>query len=191
MKEYQEIDLLKSTVMEVRMNINEYHRSWFEEATKLAGVVDSSPAMPRICECQMMPDNQPANDPETSQLLDHLINQLLLRFDTGQLSIVKGFTIIPTLMQERVMKQGRASWNTDFMEFAENYREDFPELESFKSEMNIWEVYWLPKFDGKLPDRISSTLKEIVTMKDTFPNIYCALCILGTVEVALYLRSDA
>ena len=57
MKEYQEIDLLKSTVMTVRKNINEYHRNWFEEATKLAGVVDSSPAMPRICERQTMPDN--------------------------------------------------------------------------------------------------------------------------------------
>ena len=148
--------------------------------------------MPRICERQMMRDNQPANDPETyyritvtSHLFDHLINQLLLRFDTGPLSIVKGFTIILTLMQERIIKQGRASWNTDFMEFAEHYREDIPEFKSFKSELDIWEVYLLQKFGGKLPDRISSTLKETVTIKDTFPNIFCALCILGTVPVTI------
>ena len=150
--------------MEVRKNINEYHRNWFEEATKLASLIDSSPTMPRICEHQTMQDNQPPNDAETyyritvtSQLLDHLINQRLsLRFDTSQLSIVKGFTIIPTLMQERIIKQGRASSNTDFMEFAENYREDFPESESFKSELDIWEVYWLQKFGGKLPYCISN-----------------------------------
>ena len=137
-----------------------------------------------------MRDNLPANDPETyyritvtSQLLDDLINQLSLRFDTSQLKIVKGLTIIPTLMQERVIKQGRASWKTDFMELSENYREDLPESESFKSEMDIWEVYWLQKFGGKLPDRISSTLKETVTTKDTFLNIFCTLCILGTVPV--------
>ena len=47
-KGYQEIDLLKSAVMEVRNNINEYHRNWFEEATKLASLVDSSKTMPRI-----------------------------------------------------------------------------------------------------------------------------------------------
>ena len=150
-KGYQEIDLLKSTVM----GINKYHRNWFEEATKLASLVDPSPTIPRICERQTMRDKQPTNDPETyyritvtSQLVDHLINQLSLRFDTSQLSIVKGLTIIPTLMQERTIKQGRASWNTDFMEFAEKYHEDFPEFKSFKSELDIWEVYWLQKFGG-------------------------------------------
>ena len=44
-------------------------------------------------------------------------------------------------------------------------------------------MYWTQKFVSKLPDRISDTLKETVSMKTTFPNIFCALCILGTMPM--------
>ena len=56
-------------------------------------------------------------------------------------------------------------------------------MESLKAEMDIWEMYWLQKFSGKLPGYISTTLKETVMMKTTFPNIYKALCILGTIPI--------
>ena len=163
-KGYQEIDLLNSTVWKfVRTSMNTTETGLKRQRNWQALLI-----LHQQCQeyekHQTMQDNQPPNDAETyhritvtSQLLDHLINQRLsLRFDTSQLSIVKGFSIIPTLMQERIIKQGRASWNTDFMEFAENYREDFPESESFKSELDIWEVYWLQKFGGKLPYCISN-----------------------------------
>ena len=65
-----------------------------------------------------------------------------------------------------------------FMEFAQIYRDDLPEMESLKAEMDIWGMYWLQKFSEKLPDHISTTLKET-----TFPNIYTALCILGTIPI--------
>ena len=86
-------------------------------------------------------------------------------------------------MNQRVSKQGRASWNTDVMEFVQIYSDDLPEMESLKAEMDIWKMYWLQKFSGKLPDHISTTLKEMVMMKTTFPNIYTALCILGTIPI--------
>ena len=86
-------------------------------------------------------------------------------------------------MNQGVSKQGRASWNTDFMEFGQIYSDDLPEMESLKAEMDIWEMYWLQKFSGKLPGYISTTLKETVMMKTTFPNIYTALCILGTIPI--------
>ena len=79
-------------------------------------------------------------------------------------------------MSQRVSKQGTASWNTDFMEFAQIYSDNL-------AEMDIWEMYWLQTFSGKLPDHISTTLKETVMMKTTFPNIYTALCILGTIPI--------
>ena len=77
------------------------------------------------------------------------------------------------------------------MEFAQIYRDDLPEMESLKAEMDIWRTYWSQKFSGKLPDHISTTLKETVMMKTTFPNIYTALCILGKCEssVSDLLRS--
>ena len=56
-------------------------------------------------------------------------------------------------------------------------------MESCKAEMVIWGTYWLQKFSGKLPDNISTTLTETVMMKTTFPNIYTALCIQGTIPI--------
>ena len=41
----------------------------------------------------------------------------------------------------------------------------------------------IKKFSGKSPDHISTTLKETVMMKTMFPNIYTALCILGTIPI--------
>ena len=78
---YKEIDLLKSTLVSVRENIDDYHKIWYVEASVLAGLVGTSPTMPRTCPRQTKRDNQPADNPETyyrititSQLLDHLIN---------------------------------------------------------------------------------------------------------------------
>ena len=86
-------------------------------------------------------------------------------------------------MNQGVSKQGRASWNADFMEFAQIYRDDLLKMESLKAEMAIWETYWLQEFSGKLPDHISTTLKETVMMRTTFPNTYRALCILGSIPI--------
>ena len=54
------------------------------------------------------------------------------------------------------------------MEFAQIYRDDLPEMESLKAEMDIWGTYWLQEFSGKLPHHISTTLKETVMMNTTF-----------------------
>ena len=109
---------------------------WYGEASILAGLVGASPTMPRICPRQTKRDNQPADKPETyyritatSQLLDHLNNQLSLWFDTSQLNLVNDLM--------RVSKQGRASWNTDFMGFAQIYLNNLPEMKSLKAEMDI------------------------------------------------------
>ena len=44
-------------------------------------------------------------------------------------------------------------------------------------------MYWSQKFSGKLPDHISTTIKETAMMKATFPNIYTAICILSTIPI--------
>ena len=189
-KGYEEIDLLKATVLDVRKNTDEYHQTWYNEATALGDLVGSSPSMPRICKRQTTRDNQSANSPFTyyrialtSQLLDHLINELSVRFDKSGLNLVKGFIVIPALLHERIVRRGRAFWNSGFLQFVEPYKEDLPDFDCLRSEMDIWEMYWTQKFVGKLPDRISDTLKETVSMKTTFPDIFCAMCILGTIPI--------
>ena len=112
-KGYEEIDLLKATVLDARKNIDGYHQTWYNEATALGDLVGSSPSMPRICKTQTTRDNQSADSPLTyyritltSQLLDHLINQLSVRFDKSGLNLVKGFVVIPALLRERIVRQG-------------------------------------------------------------------------------------
>ena len=158
----------------------------WSNATALGDLVGSSPSMPRIWKRQPISWPPPLTYYRielTSQLLDHLINQLSFRFDKSDLNLVKGFVVIPALLQERIVRHGRASWNSHLWQFVEPYKEDLPDFDCLISEMDIWEMYWTQKFVGKLPDRISDTLKETVSMKTKFPNIFCALCILGTIPI--------
>ena len=64
-KGYEEINLLKATVLDIRKNIDEYHETWYNEATALGDLVGSSPSMPRICKRQTTRDNQSADSPLT------------------------------------------------------------------------------------------------------------------------------
>ena len=66
-------------LVSVRENIDDYHK--IGEASVLAGLVGTSPTMPRTCPQQTKRDNQPSDNPETyyrititSKLLNHLIN---------------------------------------------------------------------------------------------------------------------
>ena len=143
----------------------------------------------RICKRQTTGDNESADSPLTyyrialtSQLLDHLINQLSVRFDKSGWNLVKGFVVVPALLHKRIVRHGRAFLNSDFLQFVK-LKEDLPDFDCLKSEMDTWEMYWTQKFVGKLADRISDTLKETVSMTTTFPNIFCALCILGTIQI--------
>ena len=50
---------------------------------------------------------------------------------------MKGFVVIPALLHERIVKQGRISWNSDILQFVEPYKEDLPNFNCLKSEMDI------------------------------------------------------
>ena len=101
----------------------------------------------------------------------------------------RGFSVLLMIIFSMCMRNyetqlsGNVPNVVNFMEFAQIYRDDLPEINSLKAEVDIWETYWLQKFSGKLPDHISTTLKETMMMKTTFPNIYTALCILGTILI--------
>ena len=55
-------------------------------------------------------------------------------------------------------------------------------MESLKAEMEIWETYWLQKFNGKLPNHISTTLKNSDDENHVSKYLH-SLCILGTVPI--------
>ena len=108
--------------------------------------------------------------------------ELNTRFDKVNLSLAKGFVVIPAIMTERVKQSGVGSWKAEFKEFLSAYESDLPNLRIVEAEMDIWETYWR-KYVGVFPDRISSVLKLCKEMELTFPNIHCSLKILGTIPV--------
>ena len=189
-KGYEQVELLKHTVETLKANVDEYHETWFEEAKRLANFVGVEPEVPRgYKQCSENSKFSAENTSEyykvrlTIPLIDHLITQLPIRFSEVSIKIVKGFVVIPKLLQEKLASSGRASWNADFLEFASLYQNYFPEFNSIKSEMDIWESYWTKTFVGVVPEGIEETLKAAFDMKLTLPNIYHAIQILGTIPL--------
>ena len=190
LKAYNDIDLIIGTLQNtVRKNIDQYHDTWFEQATKLAGKVSVSPSKPRTCSRQTLWTNTPAHTPNvyyrvvlTAPFIDHLITELNTRFDKNSAGFSKGFILIPTIMQEKIKQSGTGSWKADFKEFVSLYESDLPNPRLVDAETDIWEMKWR-KHIGVLPDRISTTLKVCKPMELSFPNLYCCLKILGTLPI--------
>ena len=188
LKAYNDIDLIIGTLQNtVRKNIDQYHDTWFEQATKLAGKVSVSPSKPLTCSRQTLRANTPAHTPNvyyrvvlTAPFIDYLITELNTRFDKNNAGFSKGFILIPTIMQEKIKQSG--SWKADFKEFVALYESDLPNPRLVDAEMDIWEMKWT-KHICVLPDCISTTLKVCKPMELSFPNLYCCLKILGTIPV--------
>ena len=108
--------------------------------------------------------------------------ELNTRFDKVNLSLAKGFVVIPTIMTVRVKQSGVGSWKAEFKEFLSAYESDLPNPRIVEAEMDTWETCWR-RYVGVFPDRISSVLMLCKEMELTFPNIYCSLKILGTIPV--------
>ena len=64
MKGFAEIDLIQSTLLEVREDIDYKHQQWFQQAERIAATVNCDPAVPRTCQRQTLRENHPSKDPE-------------------------------------------------------------------------------------------------------------------------------
>ena len=89
---YKEVNTVKRVLLDVRENVEQYHRKWYEKAELLCHKVNgSSPAIPRSCTRQTQRDNVPATTPEeyhkraslTIHFLDHMISYIETRFSTS------------------------------------------------------------------------------------------------------------
>ena len=129
MKRYNGIELIKGTLQNtVRKHINSYYDTWFDQAAKLAETVGVSPSKPRTCSRQTLLANAPSETPRdyyrinlTTPFIDHLFMELNTRFDKVNLSLAKGFLVIPTIMTEIVKQSGVGSWKAEFKEFLSAY----------------------------------------------------------------------
>ena len=70
-----------------------------------------------------------------------------------------------------------------FNEFCKQYEEDFPSYDHIDVEIDLWQIHINSGYIAKHDD-IASTLRG--TDPVSFPNIYIALRILGTVPVTTF-----
>ena len=187
MKGYTIMGDLKTTLIEVRDNIETYHHEWFIRAEQLAKEINTNVDVPRLCGMQTLRENYNVQTPEeyyrvsiSVPFLDHLITQLDARFSTEQLVQAKGFALIPQVMKKLSMESPE-KWKEEVRSFLCHYILDVPHPLDIEAELDIWKVFWDNKEKSCLPDRLYKTLKEI--NPKVFPNIHTALKILATLPI--------
>ena len=70
----------------------------------------------------------------TVPFLDGILQHLATRFSQGQQKVLKGFSVIPAIMQEKGQ-----SWRNDFKEFCTLCENALPSPQTVSVEMDIWE----------------------------------------------------
>ena len=145
----------------------------------------------RLCRCKTIKkhtcgrmqyrSNQTVNDTKdyslsvTTPFVEHLIAEMEERFGDAPTTVVKGFSIIPSIFVNQ------ANWKPDFIEFSNCYANDLPS--SISILLLLWATFWRNGYLGNLPSSISKTLKITHKMRRSLPNTYAALKLLATIPV--------
>ena len=147
--------------------------------------VSINEAKPRTAAFQKNRNNVPSESVSdyfknvvTIPLLNHLLTQLNVRFDSASVMVYGGLVIVPVKMLSLYHKN--IDWRQKFRPFAEFYRSDLPCYKALEAELDLWEAYWLNDTSCH-PDNISSTVNSIDFK--SFSNIKVCLRILGTLPV--------
>ena len=180
------ISSLKSNINSLVDQVDKFHDSCYEQALKLAKLFNTSESKPRCSPKlrSMHRANPPAETPKsyyritvTKVLLDYLHQELDLRFSDSSLLPYKGLYIIPNKL---LSYKDSKVWKTEFLDFAEFYKDDFPNFLSLDAELNNWEKHW-KIFKGEIPENVQTTLMALPY--PGFENIKVALRILATLPI--------
>ncbi|XP_065651196.1 52 kDa repressor of the inhibitor of the protein kinase-like [Hydra vulgaris] len=176
-----EINCLKTQILDLKKNIDVYHNKWYLIALDLAKTLDVSEVKPRFCGRQVYRDNYPFDTVSdyfkysiTSPLLDHLINELEDRFDEGEMIACIWYSCNCCKKNKE-----KCFWKSDFMEFLHFYISDMPHPTSIHAELDLWETFW--NNQSVIPSTITETSKSI-DMRG-FPNIREGFLIMGTIPI--------
>ena len=179
------LDSLKSVILSKRNTVDDFHNNCYRIILEMANKVSINETKPRTAAFQKNRNNVPSESVsdyfkkvETIPLLDHLLTQLNVRFDSASVMVYGGLVIVPVKMLSLYHKN--IDWRQKFRPFAEFYRSDRPCYKALEAELDLWEAYTLNDTSCH-PDNISSTLKSIDFK--SFSNIKVCLRILGTLPV--------
>ena len=100
-----DIDVVLTSLREVRNTIDQQHDAWFQEIELMCRSVDVVPSIPRRCGRQLHRNNVPADDPRayyrrciSVPLVDHLLAELETRFSPHHRVALLGICLIPSAL---------------------------------------------------------------------------------------------
>ena len=181
---FSDIKDVTKTLSSVRLKIEEKHAKWFQEACRISEKLDITVQKRRTCQLQRNRANTPAETVEdyyrrnlTIPFLDHLINELEVRFGSGeQETAVQCLLAVPS-----VLLASKETWMTSFRRFCTFYEDSLPSPLSLNAEMTLWQRKWERQDPNTVPTTALATLKEIDHA--LYPNIAECLKIFVTLPV--------
>ena len=140
-----EVEVLTSSLKEVRENVDSHHSEWFKTISDMCSKVGTTPSIPRICGYQHHRPNTPASTPFeyfrrtiTVPILDYLLAELNRRFTSHQITALQGLYLVPSVLVTKDL----SSVSKMIMETGEFYAVDLPNVSSLKSEIHNWYTKW-------------------------------------------------
>ena len=181
----QGISLIQDVQMQlkdVRKGIDDWHKSWYEFALKVAEDVGVEPSIPRRCSRQTQRDNVEGESPEvyyrrslTIPFLEHLENELDNRFSHNAKIASSGLCLVPSV----IMKSD--NWTQKVSDLATLYEADLPAPLSLQVELDCWKH----KFLHYTPDDLPTSPLVALNQCDCrlFPNLSTLLRLICTIPI--------
>ena len=139
------LDSLKSEILSKRNNVDEFHNNCYRIILEIANKGSINETKPRTATFQKYSNNVPSDSVSdyfkkvvTTPLLDHLLTQLDVRFDSASVMVYGGLVIVPVKMLSLYHKN--IDWRQKFRPFGEFYRSDLPCYKALEAEFDLWEA---------------------------------------------------
>ena len=139
------LDSLKRVILSKQNNVDEFHNKCYRIILEIANKVSINETKPRTATFQKYSNNVPSDSVSdyfkkvvTTPLLDHLLAQLDVRFDSASVMVYGGLVIVPVKMLSLYHKN--IDWRQKFRPFGEFYRSDLPCYKALEAELDLWEA---------------------------------------------------
>ena len=137
------LDSLKRVILSKQNNVDEFHNNCYRIILEIANKRSINETKPRTATFQKYSNNVPSDSVSdyfkkvvTTPLLDHLLTQLDVRFDSASVIVYGGLVIVPVKMLSLYHKN--IDWRQKFRTFAEFYRSDLPCYKALEAKLHLW-----------------------------------------------------
>ena len=184
---HKDIEAVKSVVKGFRSEVDSFHDRYYQEALRLAALVDVEESAPRLAGRQQHRQNVPATSSAeyyrlnvTVPLLDHMISELDSRFNSESSSVVVDFIqLLPCAVYQKTASDRLTTADLDTL--LKLYEDDLPCARSLDVELELWRTKWK---DSELAEGLNTPMKALPHVdKDYFPNIHTLMLIMATIPI--------